>query len=373
MRNTFCVKFYVRKSKCNKNGEAPLEIAVSINGTRHFLNLPYRVRPEEFAKKRKPKELTEYMELMRSRINQILVEMVQHGEPVTTERLLSFIRTGGYKSYTIEDLFNEYLSVLKKRIGINLSKEVYRKYELVRDSFLQHIDGKRECNTIRQIDILNFYAELEKKFDITTAAGYMTKLKTFITFGMDNNRIEINPFQNVRIKKGNKPITFLTWDDIECILKYNPSTEYMRNIRDCSLFQIATGLSYCDCCEITPEDIREANGVYYISKRRKKTGTEFTAVILPFGMDAFRRGIHYITNQRYNAYLKVMQEQILPNKRLHSHLFRHTYCTLLLNRGVRMEVVSKAAGHSSIKMTESFYAALTQKTIIQEVANTLSI
>lgn len=122
-----------------------------------------------------------------------------------------------------------------------------------------------------------------------------------------------------------------------------------------------------------PEDIKEVNGTYYISKRRRKTGTPFTAVVLPFAMDAYKRGIHFISNQKYNLYLKVIQQSVLPNKRLHSHLFRHTYCTFLLNEGVRMDVVSKAAGHSSITMTETFYAELTKDTIISEITHSLNI
>lgn len=373
MRNCFNVQFYCRKSKSTKNGTAPIELSVNLNGKRCFVNLPYKVKPEDFARKRQPKEIKDYTDLMRQRINIILTDMLNHNEPLTTERILGYVRTGGYKSYTINDLFTDFLDIQKKRIGKTLSKGVYRKYELVRDLFFKHIDPTKECDTIDNATILRFKTDIEARYDSSTAAGYLTKLKTFITYGMDNGKIKINPFSNIKINREQKPITYLTNEEIDLILKYNPTNECMRNIRDCSLFQIGTGLSYSDCCEIVPEDIKEVNGTYYIHKRRKKTGTEFTAVILPFALEAFNRGIRFISNQKYNLFLKALQEHTGITTTLHTHLFRHTYCTLLLNRGVRMEVVSKAAGHSSIKMTESFYAALTQKTIIQEVANTLSI
>lgn len=38
-------------------------------------------------------------------------------------------------SYTVEDLFNEYYAILKKRVGVNLTKGVYRKYELNKEIF----------------------------------------------------------------------------------------------------------------------------------------------------------------------------------------------------------------------------------------------
>jgi site-specific recombinase XerD len=40
---------------------------------------------------------------------------------------------------------------------------------------------------------------------------------------------------------------------------------------------------------------------------------------------------------------------------LHPHLFRHTFCTRLLKRGVDLTTVSKLAGHSTINMTAKFY------------------
>lgn len=73
-------------------------------------------------------------------------------------------------------------------------------------------------------------------------------------------------------------------------------------------------------------------------------------------------------NQKMNSYLHIIERQIGFKKSLHSHLARHTYCTLLLNKGIRLEVVSKAAGHKSTKITQRFYAHLHNETIVNEVA-----
>ena len=44
-----------------------------------------------------------------------------------------------------------------------------------------------------------------------------------------------------------------------------------------------------------------------------------------------------------------------------------TYGTRLLNRGVRLETVSKCLGHSSTQITQAAYAKLLKHTIIDEV------
>lgn len=37
---------------------------------------------------------------------------------------------------TIGELFDEYLGILKRRVGVNLTYRTYRKFELTRDKFL---------------------------------------------------------------------------------------------------------------------------------------------------------------------------------------------------------------------------------------------
>src|SRR5690606_20833910 len=47
--------------------------------------------------------------------------------------------------------------------------------------------------------------------------------------------------------------------------------------------------------------------------------------------------------------------------KLHPHLFRHTFATRLLRKGVDITTVSKLTGHSSISMTIKFYIQTTRE------------
>lgn len=47
--------------------------------------------------------------------------------------------------------------------------------------------------------------------------------------------------------------------------------------------------------------------------------------------------------------------------RLYPHLFRHTFCTRLLKKGVDLTTVSKLAGHSTVSMTAKFYIQTTKQ------------
>lgn len=47
--------------------------------------------------------------------------------------------------------------------------------------------------------------------------------------------------------------------------------------------------------------------------------------------------------------------------KLHPHLFRHTFCTRLIRKGVELTTVSKLAGHSTVNMTAKFYIQTTRE------------
>ena len=379
MVNSFNIQFYVRESKATRNGLAPLEMAININGKRKFINLPYKCLPSDFNRKKQPKELVDYQSNMRKRINEILSDMVASGEPLTADTLKDYIKNGGYKSYTVENLFEDYLNILKKRIGSTLTKDVYKKYERVRNLFFTVVNKNAECTVIVPAHVLTFKTMCENNYMTATAAGYLQKLKTVLTFAQDNGKLKINPFQGVKINKGTPKMDYLTLSEIEVLRNLDIHNTSLRNVRDIFLFQICSGLSYSDMKTLSIEDIREKDGVYYIKKNRNKTNVEYVSVLLPFVKNLFvfdNQGViigfcfKIISNQRINSYLHEIERLYNFPKNLHSHLARHSYAHLLLNDfGVRAETAARAMGHSSTKMTLKYYANISEQTTINEISS----
>ena len=58
--------------------------------------------------------------------------------------------------------------------------------------------------------------------------------------------------------------------------------------------------------------------------------------------------------------------------RVSPHTLRRTFGSYLLNRGARLEVVSKLLGHSSTEVTEKAYAELTDQTVRREILDVLT-
>lgn len=375
-RVTSSLSFYCRDAKKDKKGLAPIEISIIVNGQRLFCSLPRKEYPAEFRKltaTKKPNDLKQYLDEVRSLFNSYQTELLQQGQPITAQTLKDAFKHGGVATYTIETLFNEFLVLQQKRIGHDLTQAAYQKYEYVRNLFYKHIDKKKEVTAITCSVIDSFYVYLQEHYNTATSASHMTRLKTVITYAINDGRLKINPYKNVKVKHGKKKIEYLTEAELNRVYGLEIDNKSLSDIRDAFCFQAATGLAYVDLLNLRKEDIRMTeDGTHYITKQRHKTDSEFTTVVLPMGVEILKRHnyqLRVISNQKYNLLLKSIQVLANIDKTLTTHLARKTFCCLLLNRGVNINTVAKCAGHNDIKITRSYYATLQESTVIKEVTS----
>lgn len=373
MRTTFNINFVCRASKVAKNGKAPVEMSIVINGKRTYLALPMKEDPKQFQKlvaSKKMNPLKEYLEQMNQKVLIAQTELIKQDSPVTALAIKEYIQNGCSNSYTVGDLFNSYLKILKKRVGVNLTAGVYRKYEIVRDLFYKAINPDKQVTEITNEVVSGFYADLNRKYESTTSASMMVKLKTVITFGLDNNRIKINPFNGIKITKKTKEVEFLTESEVKAIKEKN-LVGRLSKVRDLFIFQCFTGLAYTDMAHLTREDFQVNElGQIYIKKSRLKTGVGFTTVLFPEAAEIIKRydyELPVLSNQKYNSYLKEIADLCGINKPMHTHIGRHSFATMALNRGLSLETVAKMLGHSNIKQTQH-YSKLVDKTVFEAIA-----
>ena len=373
MRTTFNIGFVCRQSKVTKSGKAPVEMSIIINGKRTYLTLPIKEDPKMFQKQvssKKMNPIKEYLEQVYQKVVVAQTELVKNDIPVTAASLKEYIQNGCTTSYTIQDLFDEYLKILKKRVGINLTKAVYRKYEIVRNLFYSSISNTKQVTEITNGVIANFYAELNQKYESTTSASMMVKLKTIVTYALDNGKLKINPFNSIKISKRTKEVEFLTTEELQAI-KSRTFSGRLEKVRDLFLFQCFTGLAYIDMANLTKEDFQFNEDQIYIKKCRVKTNITYLTVLIDEAAEIAKKynfELPVLSNQKYNSYLKEIADLCGITKSLHTHIGRHTFATYMLNKGVSIEVVAKMLGHSNIKQTQH-YSKLVDKTVFKAVQN----
>ena len=110
MRTTSGIGYYCRTSKTDRNGKAPIEVGLTINGKRTFIALPRKEYPQVFKKEMASRRNTptrEFCSAIDKNINTAITELARHGKPLTVSNIKDYIKTGGIKSYTIENLFDD--------------------------------------------------------------------------------------------------------------------------------------------------------------------------------------------------------------------------------------------------------------------------
>ena len=372
-RNTANISFYCRESKKNRDGLAPIELSLVINSKRCYVQLPRKEYPEVFRKaltSKRSNDIREYLDGVRLRLGEITTLFLQQGTPLTADALKGYFKTGGFVLYTVGNLFDDYLRILRKRIGIDLTAKTYRKYEIARDKFYKILPPNEPVTAITNSVILDYQASMNLYFDYVTTNGYCQKVKTVVQFGIDNGKIKVNPFIGIRLRRGEKNVQFLSEEEVEKIRTTDFHNESLNRVRDLFIFQAASGLSYTDMAKLVPSDFQVSeDGQYFIHDKRRKTGVYYTAVILEEGVEVLKRynfQLPMLGNHKMNVYLKTIRDLCGIDKPIFSHVARHTYATRCLNRGVRMEVVARLLGHSTTRVT-SHYAKLLQKNILSEV------
>lgn len=208
-----------------------------------------------------------------------------------------------------------------------------------------------------------------KGYTYDTVHKHHSKLRSFIRKSIIAGYNIKDPYILFKVKRP-KPskIKYIDEEDLQKILDFRPKNKTLQKVRDLFIFQAMTGLSYADAVKVSKTDIKVIQGKKYIIDKRQKTLQEYSVRIYPESEVILKRynyDMNLLTNQSYNRLLKSMAITLGIREDLSSHMARHTFATVALNRGVPLAIVAKMLGHSTTKCTE-IYAQYLQSTIQRE-------
>jgi len=390
------IKIVLRKDKVNKKtGLAPIYIRIIKDRKSKFLSLGVKIEPkywnEEKSAIRKGavnyKELNSFILKKRAEAERTSLELESKSVLTTTQNIKEQII--GVKPKLFFDYANNKMDILKH----SLSPSTYRNYKYN----LKKIERFAGSGiTFNEID-LNFvknFQEYMYKIDNSdsTINGTFKTLKLFFNYAIKEGFIDygLYPFKNYKFK-GKKGIRhylneeqFKHFCDFEDKLNETEKIYYDMFIFSC----YAGGLRFFDVLELKLENFIEAE--QRLVKVIRKTGrkhqfkfpekaisiiekyiiedTKSTDYIFPL----LRNDIDYNTNneliysqralinQRANNIIREIGVKLELPFKLTFHSARHTFATRALNKGMRIEHVSKILDHSSISITQ-IYAKIINK------------
>ena len=366
------ISFCCRVAKVTKDGLAPIEMVITVDGQRSFKRLSMKVCPEEFKRSiscKRDNYIKQYCDSERVKVYEIFRKLEMLGMPITPTIVKEALDNKGITtSYRLSNLQEDFTAIVSRRVGVDLCLNVYKKYERMMRYVVQFL-GNKECRLITNSDMKRIVADMKAKYQNSTFANLWVIVKSFITYGINNNRIpNDNLFATIKVVKKPKKVEYLTMEELDRIRKATYSTPSLQRIADFAILEASLGLAYCDLVSIKREDIKEYNGIRYIQKQRAKTGVEYITVVGDEALEILER-YNYdisITNQSYNRFLKIVALQAGVGKTLHSHLLRHTFAHHQLNeKHLNIATVSKMLGHTNLKQT-MHYCQKHTNTILEE-------
>lgn len=225
-----------------------------------------------------------------------------------------------------------------------------------------------------------------------TINSYLTRLKAMLRWGYQNDmcpdlagKLKPLPDRSEREKISDK---FLEKSDLKKLLD-GMSVKYWQNL---SRLLALSGLRIGEALALTYSDLDTKNRMIHVTKtlsratrtvtspkttdsvrdvymqdellslcRKLLTGAKRRALEYGYQSDLVFADIdgNYISYDAYEKYLRENGERIL-NRKITSHVMRHTMTSLFAEAGVSLDVISRRLGHHDSKITRDIYYHVTK-------------
>ena len=374
------------RGRTKKGEEGPVEIVITNNRKKYYINTGVRVRGNELfngqiINRTDAVELQARLDFFSKKIMQAVNSCLEDGREIDVAQIRRQVyaleQDGNNDCDSLLRWIEEQIPLLpikegtRRRYTVTLRR--LRQYNQITkwsdltvenlykwDAWLHQLT-KAQSNGDKQ-------AEREQQ-PIGDAAvyNYHRTLRSMLTRAVKFQIIDVNPYDSVRgeFRKGiHENVEYLTEEEIEAIESLQPiAGTQMAMARDLFVFQLYTGLSYADTQSFDISNYKYIQGKWLSVGERVKTGVPYVSQLLPQAVEVLERyGMRppKVNNSQYNESLKVIQSALGINTRLHSHLARHTFATRALRMGVKIENVSRMLGHTNITQTQRYAKVLAE-------------
>lgn len=372
-----------RKHVASKKRKGLVQIEVTFKRKRKWISSNVKLYKDQWDDRKRVINSTESVSLNEWLNSQVtaLEQWLRENAPFSWEKLDTFISQGRHSNNFL-DFLNEtiggrndirettrkahrkLIGILKEFGGITYIEDLTKPNILLFDNWLHG----RKIRKLRK-DGTEYFAPMRQQ----SIYSYHKLLRTYIHIAITRNMLTSDPYYMTRFQKGeSEPGRYVTTSELKRIMMSEMRSGSIARARDLFIFQAYTGLAYADLALFDFTKATEKDEKYVYSGKREKTGEPFFFVILAPAMEILRKYDYELpvtSSQTYDANLKKVAEDARVDKPLASHWARRTAGMMLLNAGIRLEVVAKILGHSSVRTTEKFYASINEDTVANEMGN----
>ena len=390
MKTKITLHFYAKSTKANTSGQLPIYIRLTVDGKRMEFSSKKFIEAAKWSTElskmkgtsEEARSLNEYLNLMKSKIFDIQMELIHKNELLTLEVFKNKLLGIEERQRTLIPIFKDHNNKIKELVGKEYAQGTLERYNTSLKHTIDFLEWKYKISDI-EIDKINhafitdyeFYLRSVRNCANNTAVKYIKNFSKIIKICLANNWIERNPFSNYKAKVREVERVYLSEGEIQNIINKDFKTERLSLVRDIFLFSCFTGLAYIDVKNLTKSHISIGiDGEKWIFTHRQKTEAASKIPILPITqmiIDKYEdhpeccnqnKLLPILSNQKMNAYLKEIAGVCEIEKELTFHIARHTFATTVtLTNGVPIESVSKMLGHKNLRTTQHYAKVLDKK------------
>ncbi len=390
MTHSLKLLVYLKKSKLDNLGKAPIYVRITIDQLRAEFSICRKIELSRWSSdtglaKGSSKEiqlLNRYIASIKNKIFSCQQQLIDQGEMLTAVKLRDRYLGKDEESRMVLQIFQDHNDQLEKLVGIDYAANTLIRYKTTKNHIIKFIQSQYKANDfpLKKVDLkfinnLEYYLKTKQKCSHNTTFKYVSNLKKIIRIAYTNGWIDADPFIHYKTKFKIVDREFLLEEEIKSIIEKKTSIERINIVKDIFVFCCFTGLAYIDVKRLSKNNIvLGIDGEYWIKTKRTKTDSRTNIPLLPIAQSILNKYAYHpdmlnsdkvlpvFSNQKMNTYLKEIADICGIQKNLTFHLARHTFATTVtLNNGVPIESVSKMLGHKSLRATQHYAKILDKK------------
>lgn len=395
MNKTFNLLFYVKKSKTQVNGTAPIYLKITIDGKPFEIASKRYSLPEKWcpvAKKvngqsEEVRALNAYLKTLEKTVYEAYRQLVDSGKQVTAEMLKNKLQGQNERELTLVTIFEDHNRKMEALLGKEFAMGTLINFRISLRHVKEFLQWKYKGSDIRLQDLnhafvteYEFYLRSACSINNNSALKNIRNLGKIVRIAMANGWITQDPFAHYKTKMVEVKKEILNEEELAAIRDKVFSIERLSQVRDIFLFSCYTGLAYADAKKLDASQVSIGiDGEKWIFTNRQKTDTTSNIPLLPMAeaiLEKYKkhpqciaqnRLLPVLSNQKMNSYLKEIADLCGVSKPLTFHIARYTFATTVtLVNDVPIESVSSMMGHKSIKTTQH-YAKIVNKKVSNDM------
>ena len=394
-RTTCTLIYYLRKTRIDKEGKAPIYVRLTVNGQRAEVCARARILPRYWIQSRgkavennrEGREINRLLEAISFNIAQTRRTLEAEGKEITATGIMDrYLGKDLPERHTLMEVFREHNKRCRALIGIDFTASTVQRYESlmrITGEFLLKEYGSEDLYLdelpVHLVEDYEFYMKTVRRCVHNTVMKNLKNFKKIIRIAQSNGWVPKDPFHGKHIHMEPVDRPFLEKQEFLSMLHKEISIPRLAQVRDIFCFCCVTGLAFTDVQQLKAEHlVADIHGKIWIRKARQKTKNMCNIPLLDEAqkiIDRYKEHPYCQThgvllpvcsNQKMNSYLKELADICGIRKNLSTHCARHTFATLTLASGATIDNVAKMLGHANVNMTRR-YAKVLDSSIMRDM------